>query len=250
MRLNRYLAACGLGSRRGCEKLILDGRITINDSLSTDLARRVEEDDHVKVDGRAVKPAPPQTIALFKPKGLVTTRNDEHGRNTIYETLPDHLSDLHHAGRLDLDSEGLLILTRDGELAQKLTRPSSGIEKEYLVTLDQAFDIRHADKLTGGIHLEEGVATASSYIHLSPRRLQIVLTQGMKRQLRRMFGELGYQVKKLVRVRIGSLTIGKLNSGRWRPLESREIELLLRNPDRRPTSQGKGTNRRSASSRR
>lgn len=250
MRLNRYLATCGLGSRRGCERLILDGRVTINGNPCTDLTSRVGEGDQVKVDGRAARPAPPQTVMLFKPRGLVTSRDDELGRNTVYDTLPDHLADLHHAGRLDLDSEGLLILTRDGALAQKLTRPSGGVEKEYLVTLDKAFDIRHGSSLVEGIALDEGMASAVSFMHLSPRRLQVVLTQGMKRQLRRMFSELGYEVKKLVRVRIGGLTIGKLEPGRWRALEGREIELLLRNPTRRSEQRGARNRRRPTSARR
>ena len=246
MRLNRYLASCGLGSRRGCEQLVIEGRISINGSPCTDLSRRVGEDDRVQLDGRAVKPAPPQTVAFFKPRGLVTSHDDELGRNTIYNSLPEHLADLRHAGRLDLDSEGLLILTRDGALAQRLTRPSAGVEKEYLVTLDQAFDIRHGERLTEGITLEEGLASAVSYMHLSPRRLQVVLTQGMKRQLRRMFDELGYRVRKLVRVRIGSLTIGDLKPGKWRSLDSREVDLLLRNPPHRATQRGARHGRGSA----
>jgi 23S rRNA pseudouridine2605 synthase len=239
MRLNRFLASCGLGSRRGCEQLIRDGRVRINGDPCTELSRRVSADDLVTVDSRAVHPAPAQTVALFKTRGLVTSREDEHGRSTIYESLPAHLADLHHAGRLDRDSEGLLILTRDGSLSQRLTRPSAGIEKEYLVTLNHAFDTQHGERLLEGIALEEGTASAASFIHLSPRRLQVVLTQGMKRQLRRMFEELGYQVKKLVRVRIGSMVIGTLKPGRWRALEDSEITLLQRNPVRRPTADGK-----------
>lgn len=243
MRLNRYLAACGLGSRRGCETLVLDGRVSINGSLCQDLTRQIREGDQVKVDGRAFKPAPPQTIALFKPRGFVTTRKDELSRSTVYKILPEHFIDLHHVGRLDLDSEGLLILTRDGALAQQLTRPSAGIEKEYLITLDRSFDHQqHGSQLTEGIVLEEGRATAVSYLHLSPRRLQVVLKQGMKRQLRRMFAEMGYRIKKLVRVRIGCLPIGDLKPGRWRTLGDDEIQLLLRNLNRPAPTEKKKEN--------
>ena len=231
MRLNRYLSACGLGSRRGCESLVREGRVSINGKLVQDLARRVEEGDKVVVDGSVAKLSPPQTIAFYKPKGLVTTQQDELGRDTIYNALPPQLQDLKYVGRLDQDSEGLLILTRDGHLAHELTHPKSEVEKEYLVTLDQAFDRTHLPRLLRGIQLEEGFAKAKSVKTTTPRRLKVVLTQGMKRQIRRMFESMGYRVKKLIRVRIGSLLVEGLDEGKWHILGETELGALKRNPE-------------------
>jgi len=230
VRLNRYLASCGLGSRRGCESLILEGRVTIGSDICVDLAHKVTDGEAVKVDGKPARPAPAQTIAIFKPRGMITTRNDELERPTVYGLLPDHLQDLSHIGRLDQESEGLLILTRDGDLSYALTHPSSEIEKEYLVTVDQAFDRKHIERLLRGIHLEDGKAKAKSCQLLSPRRIQIILTQGMKRQIRLMLEALGYRVRKLVRVRIGQLTLDQLTTGRWRPIPENELSSLRSNP--------------------
>jgi len=234
VRLNRFLASCGLGSRRGCEAIIKAARVSIDGEICTSLGARVNEGQMVKLDGRIVRPSPPQTIAFHKPKGLLCTHSDELGRDTIYAALPESFSDLRHVGRLDQESEGLLILTRDGDLANRLTHPSSKLEKEYLVTLDQPFEAQHhGDRLRHGIELEdEGKARAKSFLVLSPRRLQVVLTQGKKRQIRRMFEAIGYRVRKLVRVRIGSVEIGeKLQAGKWRALGSEELRALETNPD-------------------
>ena len=226
MRLNRYLASCGLGSRRGCERLIVEKRVAVNGQLVSDLATKIGPDDRVEVDGRLAEPEAPTTLAIHKPKGYVTTRSDERGREIVFDLLPRHLRTLHHVGRLDRESEGLLILTNDGDLSLALTHPRQGVEKEYLVTLDRSFDKKHLPILTRGINTPEGLAKATDADILSHRRLVIVLKQGLKRQIRLMFDNLGYKVKRLVRLRIGTVTIENLPPAKWRMLSKEEISQL------------------------
>ena len=161
------------------------------------------------------------------------SKQDELGRATIYELLPPKLQHLNHVGRLDRDSEGLLVLSNDGDLANKLTHPRNKVEKEYRVTLSTAPDTRDLKKLLEGVRTPEGRARAKSFKRLSPRRLSLVLETGLKRQIREMFTTLGYQVEKLFRIRIGRLTDPDLPTGRWRYLEHHEIELLSLDPGER-----------------
>lgn len=229
-RLNKYLASCGVGSRRACDDLIQEGRVEVNGSRCTHLATRVNPDDHVKVDGRRVIPHTPVVVAFHKPRGFVCTREDELGRATIFDILPNALRNLHHVGRLDLDSEGLLILTNDGDLSQKLMHPSKSVEKEYLVTANQAFESVHLDQFLAGIYTEGAKLRAKSIDRLSPRRIKVVLEHGAKRQIRVMFEAMGYQVVKLLRVRIGQLWLGDLEPGHHAILTPMEIEMLLGKP--------------------
>jgi pseudouridine synthase len=229
-RLNKYLASCGVGSRRACDDLIQEGRVEINGHRCTHLATRVGPDDHVKVDGRKVAPRTPMVVAFHKPRGFVCTREDELGRATIYHILPKGLQNLHHVGRLDLDSEGLLILTNDGDLSQRLMHPSKSVEKEYLVTANQAFESVHLDQFLAGIYTEGAKLRAKSIERLSPRRIKVVLEHGAKRQIRVMFEAMGYQVTKLLRVRIGQLWLGDLEAGHHAVLTPMEIEMLLGKP--------------------
>ncbi len=186
MRLNRFLAAAGVGSRRHCDELIAAGRITINGQICTNFSAQPSARDHVKVDGKLVHVEPLLTILLHKPAGFVSTRKDVHARDAIFDLLPKKFSRLFNIGRLDAQSEGLILLTNDGDLAQRLTHPRYKIEKDT--------------------------------------RLRVILRQGINRQIRNMFHEIGYEVKRLVRVRIGNLRLGDLPRGHWRPLTKREIE--------------------------
>jgi len=173
------------------------------------------------------------TLALHKPRGVVTTRRDERGRPTVYDLLPAGLPWVFPAGRLDADSEGLLILTNDGELAQQLTHPRYKIDKEYEVTLDRTWDPALTPKLLRGIVLDGHLAQIVRLHSVAPTRLRVVLRQGINRQIRRMFFEIGYEVKRLVRIRIGSLCLGDLPRGHWRVLTKREIDSLKQNETRR-----------------
>jgi 23S rRNA pseudouridine2605 synthase len=226
MRLNRFLAAAGLGSRRHCDELIATGRVTINGNTCTDFSVEPNARDHVKVNGKLVHVAPPLTIMLHKPAGFVSTRRDPRARDTIFDLLPAKFSRLFNIGRLDAQTEGLLLLTNDGDLAQRLTHPRYEIEKEYEVILDRPWDPGLTSKLLRGIFLDAQRARIAQLHSVSPVRLRVVLRQGINRQIRRMFEAVGYRVKDLVRVRIANLQLGDLPRGHWRALRKRELQCL------------------------
>ncbi|MEM6910511.1 MAG: pseudouridine synthase [Verrucomicrobiota bacterium] len=228
VRLNRFLASAGLGSRRSCESIILEGRVTLDGVVCDSLGTRVLPYHRVAVDGERVRAREEIAILLHKPPDVVTTRSDPEKRTTVYHLLPSEFRHLHYAGRLDRESEGLLLLTNSGQLTQLLTHPASHVPKEYEVTLDRAWDPRHEKALTDGMETEEGYATALAAKPLSPRRVQIILEQGLKRQIRLMLDQLGYRVRRLVRVRLGPLKLDRLPPGRWRPLSQAEIQSLHR----------------------
>jgi len=228
MRLNRYLALCGLGSRRACEEIILGGGVRINGRAVRELATMVQSGDTVVARGRVVRPAAERYLLLNKPPGVLSSRASQGGKPTVYDILPRDAANLPHVGRLDADSEGLLLFSNDGELSQALTHPSRHVEKEYEVVLGEAFDTKHIPKLLKGVYLEEGRAKAA-HVHVEgANKLRIVLTQGINRQIRRMFAALGYKVKRLTRTRLGPLKLGRLPRGAWRELSAREIEALRR----------------------
>ena len=228
MRLNRFLAAAGVGSRRKCDELIATGRITINGRICTNFSAQPSERDHVKVDGKLVLRERSMTIALHKPAGFVSTKSDPHARDTIFDLLPPKFPRLFNVGRLDAQSEGLLLLTNEGDLAQRLTHPRFKIEKEYEVTLDRHWNSEHAQKLLRGIFLDGRRSQIARLHPIGPARLRVVLRQGINQQIRRMFYEVGYEVSRLVRVRIGSLRLGDLPRGQWRPVSKSELANLIR----------------------
>lgn len=238
MRLNKFLSSCGLGSRRGVEAIILEGRVRINGKVCTELGTQVEATDEVMVDTRKVRPNKPVVIALHKPKGFVCTRDDEHARRTIYDLLPAKLRSLAHVGRLDMDSEGLILLTNQGDLSHQLAHPTHGLEKEYEVQLEKPFDPALLERLTHGLRIEEGFAKAERAWIIGHYKLGLVLKQGLKRQIRHMlFYVGGYEVKRLVRVRIGNLALTGIPEGGWRELKPDEVDRLLVHPKakERPT---------------
>jgi 23S rRNA pseudouridine2605 synthase len=226
MRLNRFLAAAGLGSRRHCDELIAMGRVTINGKVCTNFSAQPGLRDHVKVNGKLVHAAPALTIVLNKPAGFVSTRKDSYARDTVFDLLPEKFSRLFTIGRLDAQTEGLLLLTNDGDLAQQLTHPRFKVDKEYQVTLDRPWDPALAPKLEGGILLDGQRAKIARLRSLSPTRLRVILRQGINRQIRRMFEAVGYRVKHLLRVRVGNLRLGDLPCGHWRALTQRDIDGL------------------------
>jgi 23S rRNA pseudouridine2605 synthase len=231
VRLNRFLAAAGIGSRRHCDDLIAAGRVAINGAVCTDFSAQPGPRDHVKVDGKRVRVGTPLTIMLHKPAGFVSTRKDPHVRDTVFDLLPPKFSRLFNIGRLDAQTEGLLLVTNDGRLAQRLTHPSFKIEKEYEVTLDHSWNSELASRLLRGIFLDGQRATIVRLHPVSPTRLRVVLRQGINRQIRRMFRAIGYHVKHLVRIRIDSLRLGDLPCGHWRALTESELKSLRRRSD-------------------
>jgi 23S rRNA pseudouridine2605 synthase len=226
VRLNRFLAAAGIGSRRYCDELISAGRVAINGTVCTDFSAEPGPRDHVKVDGKLIRVGPSLTIMLHKPAGFVSTRKDPHARDTVFDLLPTKFSRLFNIGRLDAQTEGLLLVTNDGELAQRLTHPRYKIEKEYEVILDRPWDSALAPKLLRGIVLDGQRARIARLHPVSSTRLRVVLRQGINRQVRRMFEAVGYRVKDLVRVRIANLRLGDLPRGHWRALTKHELKSL------------------------
>jgi 23S rRNA pseudouridine2605 synthase len=226
MRLNRFLAAAGVGSRRHCDELIAAGRVTINGQVCTNFSAQPTPRDYVKVDGKLVHLDPPLTIMLHKPAGFVSTRKDPHARDTIFNLLPPKFHRLFNIGRLDAQTEGLILLTNDGDLAQRLTHPRYKIDKEYVVTLDRPWDQALTPKLLKGIVLDGKRARIEKIHAIAPARLRAILHGGINRQIRRMFEAVGFRVKHLVRIRVGNLRLADLPPGHYRPLTKRELEVL------------------------
>lgn len=226
MRLNRFLAAAGFGSRRACEALILAGKVSINGHFIRELATTVEPDDDVRVGGKKARSTPLVYVLLHKPKGFLCTRSDDRGRRTIFDLVPPNFGHLFHVGRLDKESEGLILMTNDGKLAQHLTHPTHEVEKEYEVVLDKPFDTELIPKFLRGFMLEEGRAKMEELRMINPAVAKVVLRQGLKRQIRAMFYKFGYEVKRLVRTRIGKLSIKNIPPAEWRFLTPREVAAL------------------------
>lgn len=226
VRLNLYLARCGEGSRRECDAIIQAGRVSVNGVICLNPATRVREGDEVVVDRRRVRPRRDLYLLLNKPPGFLCTTKDERGRKTIYELLPPEWRRACYVGRLDTDSQGLLFLTTDGALAQALSRPASKVEKEYDVTVDRPVTEETLEGLKKGTFIEGRRARAEAAWRTGPRRLRIILTQGIKRQIRVMLYRLGFEVRHLTRVRMGPLRLGPLKPGAARELAEREVAAL------------------------
>ncbi len=223
--MQRLIARAGIASRRAAEDLIRRGRVRINGRVAQ-LGDRVEPGDDVRVDGKQVsEPQDHVTYVLNKPAGYVTTARDERGRATVFDLLPP-TPGLHAVGRLDRDSEGLLLLTTDGDLTLRLTHPRYELEKEYRVwTKEGRLDGVTLKKLLAGIELDDGIAAARS-ARPAPGGAVVVLTEGRKREVRRLFKVLGYPVERLVRVRVGTLKLGDLAPGAFRELSEKELRSL------------------------
>ncbi len=233
VRLNKFLAMCGYESRRAADRLIAEGRVEVNGKAVDTPGLRVMPTDFVKVDGRRAVPQEEVVILLNKPRGYVCSRDAQGAIGTVYDLLPAKYRHANYVGRLDADSEGLLIFTNNGSMSQNLAHPSGGVEKEYWVTLDQAFDSSVLIQLLKGVRIPEGQAKAKYVSRLSARRACVVLEQGLKRQVRQMFACLGLRVKKLVRVRIGSLWGGDLEPGHCQLMDAEQIAQASTNPRRR-----------------
>ena len=229
MRLNRFLAAAGLGSRRSCEELILKGSVSVNGSICRELSTRIADGDDVRVSGRLVHAFAPRTILLNKPAGYTTTRSDRHAERTIFDLLPTDTGHLFHVGRLDKESEGLLLLTNDGALANKVMHPSGGIIKRYEITLNRDYDPTLTPRLLKGA-VEEGEMLRFKKVIRHPEdptRLEIHLDQGRKREIRRLLEIFGFHVKVLCRFQIGGLVLRKMPLGDCRPLSRKEIDEIF-----------------------
>jgi 23S rRNA pseudouridine2605 synthase len=234
VRLQVFIARSGIASRRGAEELIAEGRVWVNGEPVTAPGTKVVPGiDRVEVDGEPISAATETLwVALHKPKGYVTTRHDPYGRKTIYELLPAKLHHLFHVGRLDRDSEGVLLLTNDGPAANQFLHPRFGVTKEYLVDVEGRPASDELRRLTAGVELEDGVARAESVdrlhqVDLDVWRIRIVLREGKKREVRRMMAAVGHPVRRLIRRRFGPVELGELPSGKWRVVAPAELSALL-----------------------
>jgi 23S rRNA pseudouridine2605 synthase len=220
------MARVGVGSRRVCEELIADGRVTVNGEVPV-LGRRVDpETDRVELDGVPL-PIQPDLVHYLvnKPTGVVSTAEDTHDRPTVVELVPE-TPRVYPVGRLDMDSEGLIILTNDGELTHRLTHPSFGVPKEYLVQVDGEPTSGEVRRLREGIELEDGPTAPARVAVVAPTLLRMVIHEGRNRQIRRMCEAVGHPVVRLVRTRIGPLTDPSLGPGTYRPLSFDEVRSL------------------------
>lgn len=223
-RLQKFLARSGVASRRKSEALIRAGRVSVNGSVVAELGTTIDASkDKIAVDGRIVTPPSNlRYVVLNKPVGYVCTRAKFRGEHTVYELVPDSEA-LIIAGRLDKDSEGLVLLTNDGELVNRLTHPKYEHEKEYEVSVERPIEDREIHTLKTGIPLDEGLAVADRVEVVAPKTFRMVLHQGWNRQIRRMLGALGHKVVRLQRVRMGNITLGNLTPGAYRELEKTRI---------------------------
>jgi 23S rRNA pseudouridine2605 synthase len=222
-RLQKVLARVGLASRRASEELIAKGRVSVNGEVA-ELGRRVDiTTDRVEVDGTPIPIAPGLVhLLLNKPRGVVSTADDPQGRPTVIELVPDEPR-VFPVGRLDQDTEGLLILTNDGELTHRLTHPRFGVEKEYLAHVQGRPSRGAVRRLREGVELSDGLTAPAEASLLAPDLLRLVIHEGRNRQVRRMCEAVGHPVERLVRTRIGPLADRRLKPGTWRPLTVDEV---------------------------
>jgi 23S rRNA pseudouridine2605 synthase len=225
MRLAKYLAHCGVASRRASERLIADGRVSVGGERVTDPARDVDEASEVAVEGRPVMPEPREVWAVNKPVGVTSTAR-EPGRRTAVVELVDSGARLYPVGRLDAGTSGLILLTNDGELANRLTHPRYGVPRTYRARLGRPASEADLRRLREGVELDDGRTAPARVRRLGPREIEVTIREGRNRQVRRMAEAVGNNVVDLVRVGFGALRLGRLHEGGSRKLHRAEVERL------------------------
>ena len=229
MRLQVYLAHAGVASRRACEKIIAEGRVSVNGTLVTDMGNKVRTGDTVLLDGKPVHPEARKCYVLLnKPAGFVCTLSDEKGRPTAADLLKETYSErLYNIGRLDMFSSGAILFTNDGDFAAKIEHPSAQIEKEYVIETTQDFPPELLTRFERGIRVDGIFYKCRSAAAVNRRKLRIVLVEGKNREIRRVLDSFNCTIKRLVRVRIGNLELGALKAGEFRDLTAKERQALL-----------------------
>ena len=233
-RLNKYIASTGLCSRRKADELILEGKVAVNGKVIEELGFHVREKDKVSVEGKNIYPQKLEYYRFYKPAGYITTAEDEKGRKTIYDVIPPELRHLKPVGRLDKDSTGLLILTNDGDLINEMTHPSIKVPKVYMVTINGRFTASNAEEMLNGVEIEtdsgeKKIAYAESLpIEISNKSsiIQVVLYQGINRQIRKMFAKLGFEVEVLKRIQHATITLEGLKKGQVKIIKPKQIKEL------------------------
>lgn len=229
IRLQAFLAHCGVASRRASEKIILDGRVAVNGTVVTELGTKVTEKDKVTVDGNPVTPEENKRYVLLnKPAGFVCSSKDESDRKCAVDLLKDDYKErLYNVGRLDMFSGGLIIFTNDGDFAARLSHPSSELEKEYIVDTSLPLPRDLAEKFMKGVRVDGVFYKCKAAREMNSHRMQVVLIEGKNREIRRVFESNGVAIKRLTRVRIGNVQMNGLASGEHRDLTAEEIKGLL-----------------------
>ena len=230
IRLQRYLAACGVASRRQSEELILSGRVQVNGTVARVLGTKVLMSDSVKFDGKLVSPETRKLyIALNKPRGYICSSSDPENRPMAIELLSDRYSErIYNVGRLDFNTSGLLLFTNDGDFSKVASHPSSEIEKEYLVDTEEPIDESVLNDFKNGVTIERVRYKISAYRISGPRQVKIVLFEGKNREIRRLFTGAGHYVRRIHRIRIGPVRIKSLGNGEHRFLTESEIAWFLK----------------------
>ena len=233
MRLQKYMAECGVAARRKCEEIIREGRVSINGVVVTEMGTQVQPEDEVLLDGKKLTPEDRKVVILYyKPIGEVTTVQDDRGRETVMDRFRELPWRIFPVGRLDYDTEGVLLLTNDGELAENLTHPSREVDKSYLARIVGQLTVEETDRLRRGILLEgEERRTWPAKVRVLRTgeiwsEVMVTIHEGRNRQVRRMFEAVGHRVILLRRIRFGSVTLGNLKRGEWRELSEEEIQVL------------------------
>jgi 23S rRNA pseudouridine2605 synthase len=225
VRLAKYLAHCGVASRRASESIVAAGRVSVGGERVTDPARDVDERSGVEVDGRPVSPQPLEVWLVHKPPGVTSTAREPGRRRAVVE-LVDSSARLYPVGRLDADSSGLILLTNDGDLANRLTHPRYGVPRTYRVGLQRRASDRDLRRLREGVELDDGLTAPARVRRLGPREIEITIREGRNRQVRRMAEAVGNRVTALRRVGFGRLRLGRLSQGGTRRLSEDEVERL------------------------
>jgi 23S rRNA pseudouridine2605 synthase len=248
-RLQKILAQAGYGSRRSCEEFITAGRVRVNGQVA-ELGQKADPStDKITLDGKAIAARETLTyIAMYKPRNVISSVDDEIGRTTVRDLIPE-AGHLYPVGRLDWDSEGLILMTNDGELTNRLTHPRYGHKKEYRVLIARPPDADQMEAWRRGVVLEDGEKTAPADVYVEGRAgkgawLRVTMGEGRKRQIRETGSILGLPIVRIVRIRIASLALGKLKPGEWRHLTDREVDELKGRkvaPVRRGTREGKSS---------
>ena len=229
-RLNKYIASSGICSRRKADELIESGAVMVNGKVVTELGFGVQPKDKVFVNKQLVHPVKHEYYRFYKPAGYITTSDDEKGRKTIYDILPERLHNLKPVGRLDRESTGLIILTNDGDLINELTHPSAKVPKLYRVTINGKISQNNIDTMYKGIEIEPGkIAYAQVNVIEADKAkttMEILLFQGMNRQIRKMFEYLGFEVISLKRIQHATLNLDGLKRGEFKPIKPQQIKEL------------------------
>lgn len=232
MRINKYISESGKTSRRGADKLIANGRVTINGKRAT-LGSRVEHGYDVRIDGKPITLESNKVyIALNKPVGITSTTEKNVNGNIV--DFVNHPLRIFHIGRLDKDSQGLILLTNDGDIVNEILRSEYRHEKEYIVSVNKPITPKFLKKMSEGVEILDTKTLPCKTFQLSKYDFKIILTQGLNRQIRRMCTELGYEVKRLQRIRIMNIHLGNLPSGKWRDLSKKERTQLFKELNYRP----------------